>query len=249
MIANRWRTLLFNMPSDLPSRPGEEYVSPDFTPQDLRSSALSVWQLLFGHAPDRAYRNYLLYQYAHVVHSSKLKDEVEVFDPRITYWPINANDARWNQYGRIALTRTSGTGDLLLSNVPPADDRHGRSALQIDVTVSGSTLSTQEGSVTLTFSDGLATATLPHWSGLQVHVRQGAAGTWRIEGYLRPKRSPVTVVLRLEDVEPALTEIFDSTDRARAMRDFYAAAKSAPDRLAPVLLALGHQIVVDRGEA
>lgn len=249
MIANRWRTLLLNQAGNLPDSAGEEYVSPDFIEKPMRGPALAVWQTLFGSDPDRAYRNYLLYQYETVLHTSPLADEVFAFDPRVTYWPIQANSQRWrNQFGTLGINLLSGSGTIIPASTPPADDRGGRSNLQLNIDVSGSTLTFPGGSVSLTFSNNTAIANLPHWSGLSLYVRQGSSGQWRISGNLRPKRSAATAHAALDQIEAEMSSMFGLSDRTKALRDYYQAAKSAPDRLAPVLLLLGHQLIADRGE-
>lgn len=249
MIANRWRTLLLNLATDLPSFPGEEYVSPDFLPQPIRGGAKAVWQALFGLEPDRAYRNYLLYQYASIVHHSALKADITAFDPRITYWPVTAPAARWAAYGRLVTTRVNGTGSLKIAAMLMANDMSGKSTITLDVSVSGTTLSTDSSSTPFSYTNGLATVVLPHWSGLSVHIQQGASGQWRIEGNLRPARSAATALATLPQLAAPLSEVFGATPRSRELQDFYKDAKTGPDRMAPVLIALGHKIAIDRGES
>ncbi len=248
MFANRWRTLLLNLPAAEIFGPGEEYVTPDFMPRTFTADVTAIWQTLFGRDPDRAYRNYLLYQYAQVAHSSKFQDDIIDLDHRVTYWPAIISDARWSAYGRLYNERLSGSGTLTLGAVPYADDVGGRSSIDIHVAISGTSLVANGQPVTLSFSSGLAVTALPHWSGISVYVNTGTEGTWRISGNLRPRRSPATSVTQLNQIQQHLSVVFGVDDRNKELGEQFKAARSAPDRLSPVLVALGRKIAIDRGE-
>lgn len=91
-MINHVRTLLLNA-DKTESRaldfPGEDIVPLDYKPVTLGDPLLSVYRILFGSNPDRAYKNWRLREYMTILHNSKLADHLTASDKRITYWPYD----------------------------------------------------------------------------------------------------------------------------------------------------------------
>lgn len=106
-MVNHIRTLLLN--EDGSGKPGnafplEEYVPSDFKASDFTFDCLKIWRTLFGFSPDRAYKNWRLYQLSILAEASSLTDYWYKFDPRITHFSKSKRD-RSLDYGRVTITR------------------------------------------------------------------------------------------------------------------------------------------------
>ena len=86
-MINHLRTLLLNEKGS--NNPGslyplEEYTDPAFTPVVMPYGCMKIWNIIFGTLPDRAYKNWRLYQIGQLSESSDLLKYWYKFDSRIT---------------------------------------------------------------------------------------------------------------------------------------------------------------------
>jgi hypothetical protein len=118
-MVNHLRTLLLNENgSNRPSYnyPLEEYVAADFVTSSMPFECQKVWNILLGISPDRAYKNWRLYQIAQFAQVSDLKKHWYKFDERITYFDRPASDES-DPFGRVSIIKvsTGATIDLINS--------------------------------------------------------------------------------------------------------------------------------------
>lgn len=129
-MINHVRTLLLNA-STSESRaltfPGEDIVPISYKPVVLVDPLLSVYRILFGSNPDRAYKNWRLREYMTTLHNSKLADHLTVSDKRITYWPYD-RPLGFDSDPLLGANINRVYGNLSLSVVgePAADDANGK---------------------------------------------------------------------------------------------------------------------------
>jgi hypothetical protein len=114
IMVNHLRTLLLNENGS--NRPGysyplEEYVASDFVVSKMPFECQKIWNILFGMSPDRAYRNWRLYQIAQFAEASDLKKYWYKFDNRITYLDRQAYDES-KVFGKVNVTKAS-TGAVI----------------------------------------------------------------------------------------------------------------------------------------
>lgn len=107
-MINHIRTLLLNENGS--NKPGyafpmEEYVPDDFKADTLVFGCKKIWNVLFGNSPDRAYKNWRLFQLSRLAESSDLLEYWSKFDSRLTHLDKLKVD-RSLEYGRIQVSRT-----------------------------------------------------------------------------------------------------------------------------------------------
>lgn len=98
------------------SFPLEEFVPTDFSPQKFPAEVKRVWNTLFGLKPDRAYKNWRLFQLSTLAQSSDLLKYWFTFDPRVTHFD-KPNDDYSQDYGKAKVYMTKGNSlvSLVLS--------------------------------------------------------------------------------------------------------------------------------------
>jgi hypothetical protein len=106
-MINHIRTVLLN--EDGTARmdglfPMEEYVPYDYKKTKLTAPVDRVWRTLFNSNPDRAYKNFRLYQLSCLARCSALVDLWTSKDSRITHFDT-IPDANASQYGTVRVYR------------------------------------------------------------------------------------------------------------------------------------------------
>ena len=144
-MINHYRTALLNINgNNWPGLeyPGEELVDPMFHQKTLSGHASTVYKIIFGENPDRAYLNYRLRQLTTMWHDGLLHEIVTAKDDRLTYWPIKFASPMTG-YGVVKVEGINNTSASAYSvlEVPLADDRLGRSQFILDLEVSGTSCS------------------------------------------------------------------------------------------------------------
>jgi hypothetical protein len=130
-MINHIRTLLLNENGS--NKPGyafslEEYVPDDFKADTLVFGCKKIWNVLFGTSPDRAYKNWRLFQLSRLAESSDLLEYWSKFDSRLTHFNKPKVD-RSLEYGRVQVNRA---GDNHASIVYTVSER----GLTVDNTLS-----------------------------------------------------------------------------------------------------------------
>jgi hypothetical protein len=113
-VVNHIRTLLLN--EDGSGKPGyafplEEYVPTDFKSSKMTFDCFKIWRTLFGSEPDRAYKNWRLYQLSTLAEASSLLKHWSKFDDRITHFGKDKKD-RSLEYGRVTITRDATSSNI-----------------------------------------------------------------------------------------------------------------------------------------
>lgn len=122
-MINHIRTLLLdekgdNKPGD--SYPLEEFVPTSFKPARMPFELRKVWNVLFGNKPDRAYKNWRLFQISEVAQASDLAEHWFTFDSRITHFNKPAADHS-TEYGTVLASRNKNGQILNLKLVSTAE--------------------------------------------------------------------------------------------------------------------------------
>ena len=113
-MINHVRTLLLNEKgSNSPGYPFqlEEYTPEAFQPQSMPGSCQKIWNLLFGIAPDRAYKNWRLHQLFKIAESSDLFSFWFDLDSRITHG--NRDNLKESTNFDKAVVSLGATGQIL----------------------------------------------------------------------------------------------------------------------------------------
>lgn len=108
-MINHVRTLLLNEPSSAKMDYGfplEEYVPNGYVPVVLPNSLRVVYQALFNTYPDRAYKNWRLYQISTLAESSELYAYWHKLDQRVSHFN-KTNYDRSAGYGTLSVRRDS----------------------------------------------------------------------------------------------------------------------------------------------
>lgn len=108
-MINHIRTLLLdeegsNKPGN--NYPLEEFVPTSFKPAKMKFELRKVWNTLFGNKPDRAYKNWRLFQLSELAQASNLIEHWQTFDKRITHFDKPAEDYS-KEYGKVLASRVS----------------------------------------------------------------------------------------------------------------------------------------------
>ena len=140
-MINHYRTALLNISgNNWPGLeyPGEELVDTSFRQKPLPGYISTVYRLIFGESPDRAYLNYRLRQLTTMWHDGLLHEVITAKDNRLTYWPMQFASPMTG-YGVVTVEGVNNTSfsDYSVLEVPLADDRLGRSQFILDLEVSG----------------------------------------------------------------------------------------------------------------
>lgn len=225
--------------------PGEEYVPPEFRRRPMPGACRNVWRLLFGLNPDRAYKNYRLRQYMTLLHGSDLAPDVLAFDPRVTYWPLRAADARFDAFGVTTVSPLPHTvGELLVGGALRANDGRGLCRFEWRVTVeSGDRVFVNTTEHQVTFTDGLSDA-FPIGQGLTARVRENADDAWSVEALARPERDVGQVLATAANgLGEAEAYLFGADE---PLRQLWLRHDFLPMRLGALVLALGKRIEESR---
>jgi len=121
-MINHVRTLLLNENGS--NKPGyvfpmEEYVPDDFKADTLVFGCRKIWNVLFGTSPDRAYKNWRLFQLSRLAESSDLLEYWSKFDSRLTHLDKPKVD-RSLEYGRVQANRVGDNNASIVYTVSEA---------------------------------------------------------------------------------------------------------------------------------
>lgn len=108
-MINHIRTLLFNEKgSNSPGKacPLEEYTPSDFIPSKMSTPCQRAWNTIFGANPDRAYKNWRLYQISQLSEATDLGKLWYRLDNRITHFGRQSIDES-GAFDRVKLTKAS----------------------------------------------------------------------------------------------------------------------------------------------
>lgn len=122
-MINHIRTLLLDERGDNKpdsSYPLEEFVPTSFKPDRMPFELRKVWNVLFGNRPDRAYKNWRLFQISEVAQASDLLEHWRTFDARITHFDKPAADYS-TEYGTVLASRNKNGQILNLKLVSSAE--------------------------------------------------------------------------------------------------------------------------------
>lgn len=113
-MVNHIRTLLLNENGS--NNPGylfplEEYVDKAFTASKVPFVCQKVLDILFGKNPDRAYKNWRLYQLSRLAEATDLLQYWFKFDKRVTHFDEPAYEDS-SEYGKITISKSS-TGSII----------------------------------------------------------------------------------------------------------------------------------------
>ena len=122
-MINHIRTLLLDEKGD--NKPGDAYPLEEFVPTNFKPARMpfelrKVWNALFGNKPDRAYKNWRLFQISEVAQSSDLLEHWRTFDSRITHFDKPAADHS-TEYGTVLASRNKNGQTLNLKLVSSAE--------------------------------------------------------------------------------------------------------------------------------
>jgi hypothetical protein len=163
--------------------PGEEYVPEGFHPQPLSAPWDLFWDIVCG-GGDRVYINWRLTEYLQILHAGPLDTQVRIFDPRITYLPLD------NQLVSLASQgpQIVGPPGLQIVSAPPATNVLWYSW---SITPVGAILETTgelapgPGSPAQGWSVPWTLPGLP----VQVQIAAGAQGPWQVTWLVPPART------------------------------------------------------------
>lgn len=243
-MTNHLRTFLLNAgPAAAPSPPGEEYVSPYFLPRRETAATAKVRRALFGPRPDRALKNYRLWQLTAIIHSSELASEATYRDERLTYWPADPAERPFaatfgatvtpdDGGGSVAVVDGDGIGTPLLHAWVLT--RVGLGAGTADLRVIRTTAPGTDVLLTVSVSENrTAWFALP---GAPVRVSLAgisvATGPWSVAAGVRPAAGPL-------DVLQELNALLTSDDRAALFGGDRSRFATAWDRHPDPLIRLG----------
>lgn len=270
-MINHLRSLLLDLPGSSahgPDYPGEEYVPPDFVPRPMPGSCRTVWRMLFGVDPDRAMRNYRLFQLLACVHATEVAEFALEPDGRITYatGPARLADfARLAAFGATAvtpITLTEPTGDDTLQTfgTPAADEARGRLVSEWRVEIDGGDLLVDRSTsppgrhrLPLSFSGDLSgPVELPGPGSISVRVRNRPGSAWSVRTVGLPGRSLGAVIAAVDaGGGTALTDVLNGPDPERepdrTLRQLWSRTDFLPHRAAALAVALGRRIEESRG--
>jgi len=187
--------------------PGEEYISPNFSPIAMPPELHRIWSKIFGTNPDRYMLNYRGQQLMAVLHSTELAENVLDYDKRITYWPLK-NDSFYNfNFGNIVTELGAFDGQIIFAGPPVANNNEGRLYNFWKVTVKDSDTVTirkltppvVENDQEYVITDGISNALeLPGSS--QKFLFNGPVGaSWFFESFARPEKTMVDVLNDLQN--------------------------------------------------
>lgn len=113
-MINHIRTLLLDESGS--NKPAENYPLEEFVPTTFKPSRMSfelrkVWSVLFGTKPDRAYKNWRLFQISELAQASDLLEHWSAFDSRITHFDKPSDDYS-REYGKVLASRVKN-GNVL----------------------------------------------------------------------------------------------------------------------------------------
>ena len=121
-MINHIRTLLLdedgsNKPAS--NYPLEEFVPTTFKTQRMPSELRKVWHALFGNKPDRAYKNWRLFQLSELAQASDLLEHWYRFDSRVTHFSKPSQDFS-TEYGRVlaSIIVSEGVTSIALADGP-----------------------------------------------------------------------------------------------------------------------------------
>ena len=122
-MINHVRTLLLNENGS--NKPGyvfpmEEYVPDDFKADTLVFGCRKIWNVLFGTSPDRAYKNWRLFQLSRLAESSDLLEYWSKFDSRLTHLDKPKVD-RSLEYGIVQVNRIGDNHTSIVYTVSETD--------------------------------------------------------------------------------------------------------------------------------
>jgi hypothetical protein len=241
-VINKSRTLLLNRSgSGFINRPGEEYISPEFSKiEKLPNYLSSIRTALYGASPDWLFENYKTKQYMSVLHGTDLRDFVTNLDSRITYDPFDTSMLR-GTFGPY-----SSKPGLRFIGTPPGPDETGVSILRWRIS------SVDEGTTTVEqltprLPPRNAQCGIPDivFDGLAIQFEPSPGTVWNVEYRRRPSRSIGETVYILENSTPQYwNDLFGtgthrgSSEPWKTFRSLWLNHKQAPYRLGGMLLAL-----------
>lgn len=110
-MINHARTLLLNTAArnnQITTETAAEYVPADFFPVNLTSSLQLVRRVLFGSKPDARFINLRIRELMGYIHQTEFAHYVYDLDPRVTYWPTQAEDFKDAARSQTIVTQLSG---------------------------------------------------------------------------------------------------------------------------------------------
>lgn len=85
-----------------------EYIPLDFYPVNLTNSLRLVRRVLFGSSPDNRFINLRVRELMGYVHQTECAHYVYDLDPRVTYWPLSADEFKNESRSQVLVSQLSG---------------------------------------------------------------------------------------------------------------------------------------------
>jgi hypothetical protein len=115
-MINHARTLLLNTAqrnNHITTDTAAEYVPAEFFPVNLTNALRLVRRVLFGSKPDARFINLRIRELMGYVHQTEFAHYVYDLDPRVTYWPTQAEDFKDATRSQTIITQLSGPAQPL----------------------------------------------------------------------------------------------------------------------------------------
>jgi hypothetical protein len=213
---NHARTLLANLAPGVLSAPGEEFIDPGFGPIALPPDLHSIYQILFGSAPDRLGVNYWAWQYMLMLHSTELAEYLTAFDTRLTYLNNDRQSFFDDSIFGVEITPLNGAGQLALTGSAPSALSNGQLSQQWMITVQSSQVQvdqhTPPAKTTLTnytISNGLSNLQPLTGSPFSFYFPAGVGQQWLVDVTSRPAGSLAGIMDTLDNAgAPLLDSLF-----------------------------------------
>jgi hypothetical protein len=248
-MINHVRTHLLNRGRDgfAHTFPGEEYVPTTYQPRTLNGAASRLWQALFGHAPDRLFLNFRLYQYCNLLHTSELLGHVYYRDKRITYWPLPSE--RWQGVFETRLE----TGNHVIGGTHVCDESRGVCQEQWRLSPSNTEVVVRQltgrgmpiQTHALTFTNGLSQPVPLAGTDLTIQIRRHETKSFLVESAAAPTTETGVLLLNCVAAVGAgsLDDFFaGDTEPFSTWRTVWRTHPSDMTRLAALLLAMAHAV-------
>jgi hypothetical protein len=241
-MINHYRTVLLNIQgSNWPglSYPGEELVDPLFYPSNIPNYASTVYRLIFGEKPDRAYLNYRLRQLTTMWHDGILHSTTTEKDSRLTYWPLKFA-AGMNEYGKVKVETINGDAvpDYVVLTTPHADDRSGKAQFLYDLTISENSCYVVDEVSKNEYEIASSGAYLDLGYNLRIGVQKGH---FRLEAIGIPQKDIGQILVDCERIIGSVTELELFTGKEDLKR-LWRTSEFISERMGALSLALAISI-------